>query len=42
VRGEVQLNDIVLGAGDGAAIVDETSLKIEAKTASELLLFDLG
>lgn len=42
VRGEVQLNDIVLGAGDGAAIVDETYLKIDAKTASELLLFDLG
>ena len=42
VRGEVQLNGIVLGAGDAAAIVDETYLKIEAKTASELLLFDLG
>lgn len=42
VRGEVQLNDIMLCAGDGAAIVDETYLKIEAKTASELLLFDLG
>ncbi len=42
VRGEVQLNDIMLRAGDGAAIVDETYLKIEAKTASELLLFDLG
>ncbi|MCT7951805.1 pirin family protein [Ancylothrix sp. C2] len=42
VRGDVQLNDIMLRAGDGAAIVDETYLKIEAKTASELLLFDLG
>jgi len=41
-RGEIGVNDVALKAGDGAAISDEASLKIEAKSAGEILLFDLG
>ena len=42
IRGNVQLNDVILEAGDAAAIVDETYLKMVAKDSSELLFFDLG
>jgi len=42
VRGSVELNGTQLGAGDGAAIEQEPSLRIVGKTAAELLLFDLG
>lgn len=41
VRGEVIVNGVLISAGDGVAIGEETSLKIEAKNAAELLLFDL-
>lgn len=41
-RGSILLNNIALDMGDGAAISIETELKIEAKNAAELLLFDLN
>ena len=41
-RGSVTVNGVALGAGDGAAIEEETSLAIAANGAeSEILLFDL-
>lgn len=42
VRGEVSLNGADLRAGDGAAIGDERSLRIEASQSAEVLLFDLS
>lgn len=39
--GSVTLNEVELKKGDGAAISDETSLKIVAHSPSEILLFDL-
>ena len=43
VKGEVQLNDRLLQAGDGAAIVDEAEIAIASKiTDSEILLFDMA
>lgn len=41
-RGEIDLNAIPLGQGDGAAIADEGSLAIRARSDAELLLFDLA
>jgi len=41
-RGAVDLNGTALGAGDGAAISDETRLAIAATQPSEFLLFDLA
>lgn len=41
-KGEVTLNGVALGAGDGAAIRDETRLDITADAPSEVLLFDLA
>jgi redox-sensitive bicupin YhaK (pirin superfamily) len=40
-RGEVELNGKPLRAGDGAAVTDESELRIAGK-GSEVLLFDLG
>jgi hypothetical protein len=40
-RGEVELNGKPLRAGDGAAVTDESELRIAGK-GSEILLFDLG
>lgn len=41
-KGEVQLNNRLLQAGDGAAITDETEIAIAANnTEAEFLLFDL-
>ncbi len=43
ISGEINLNDHVLSAGDGAAITEESSLIITGNAAnSELLLFDLA
>ena len=42
VGGRVRTNDLLLEAGDGAAVSDETGLRIEALDAAELILFDLG
>ncbi|HEY0405415.1 MAG TPA: pirin family protein [Pyrinomonadaceae bacterium] len=41
-RGAVNINGQSLEQGDGAAVSDESSLKIEGREASEILLFDLS
>jgi len=41
-RGAVKLNGNALRAGDGAAIVAESELRIEADDTAEILLFDLA
>jgi quercetin 2,3-dioxygenase len=41
-RGAVQLNGTELKAGDGAAISDESEIRVKANKASEVLLFDLA
>ena len=41
-RGSVSLNDLELGQGDGAAISQESELKITARDQAEVLLFDLA
>jgi redox-sensitive bicupin YhaK (pirin superfamily) len=40
-RGEVTLDGKRLGAGDGAAISGEATVRLGAETPSEILLFDL-
>jgi quercetin 2,3-dioxygenase len=41
-RGEINVNETVLHAGDGAAIEDETHLHIQSTDDAEFLLFDLA
>ena len=41
-RGSVKLNGTLLTAGDGAAISDESEIRVEAREPSEVLLFDLA
>lgn len=41
-RGEVAVNGKALKAGDGASISDEKEVRVEAREASEALLFDLA
>lgn len=41
-RGAVQLNGTELKSGDGAAISDESEIRVKANEASEVLLFDLA
>lgn len=41
-RGQVRLNDIELGAGDGASVTDETRIALAGIKRGEILLFDLG
>jgi redox-sensitive bicupin YhaK (pirin superfamily) len=41
-RGKITLNEVELGQGDGAAVKDETDLRIVAQEAAEILLFDLA
>jgi len=41
-RGKVSVNGTEIAAGDGAALTDETEVKIAANDNSEVLLFDLG
>lgn len=41
VKGGVSVNGTSLRAGDGAAISDESALKVAAREDSEILLFDL-
>ena len=41
-RGPVKLNEFDLQQGDGAAISNETDLRIVAQEAAEILLFDLA
>jgi redox-sensitive bicupin YhaK (pirin superfamily) len=42
VSGSVSINGTALGAGDGAAVSEETTLRVSAESESEFLLFDLG
>jgi redox-sensitive bicupin YhaK (pirin superfamily) len=42
LRGGVGLNGLVLSAGDGVAVSEESSLEIKADGQSEVLLFDLA
>jgi redox-sensitive bicupin YhaK (pirin superfamily) len=42
IRGGLELNGVVLRAGDGAAVSEETRLALRAVEPSELLLFDLA
>jgi redox-sensitive bicupin YhaK (pirin superfamily) len=42
IRGDIQVDDRSLDAGDGATISDRDRLNIEAKTEAEFLLFDLA
>jgi quercetin 2,3-dioxygenase len=41
-RGEVVVNGTVIGAGDAAALTDETAVTIGANDNAEVLLFDLA
>ncbi len=41
-RGAIRLNGTELNAGDGAAVSNETGVRVEAIEASEVLLFDLA
>lgn len=41
-RGSVSVNDLDLNQGDGAAISQESKLKITARDQAEVLLFDLA
>jgi hypothetical protein len=41
-RGKARVNGRDLGAGDGAAITGEPSVRVEGVEASEVLVFDLG
>ena len=42
VRGAIELDDTVLGSGDGAAVSDAKRVTIKASAPSELLVFDLA
>lgn len=42
LRGQVELQQHVLSAGDGAAISEETSLLIQSTDKAEVMLFDLA
>jgi len=41
-RGSVQLGDVLLKAGDGAAFSDEAGVRVQAVKPAEVLLFDLA
>lgn len=40
-RGAIQVNDVELEAGDGAAVTDETRLELRSPSSGEFVLFDL-
>lgn len=40
--GEVEVNGEVLAAGDGAALSDEARLRLRARSAADVLVFDLA
>jgi quercetin 2,3-dioxygenase len=42
LRGRVSLNGVDLNTSDGAALSEEVSLKIKARTDAEIMLFDLA
>ena len=41
-KGAVEVNGLELGEGDGAAVTDESQVKIVARDKAEVLLFDLA
>ncbi len=41
-RGQVRLGDVLLAAGDGAAVSDEDAVTLTGEAPSEVLLFDLA
>jgi len=41
-RGTMSLNEVELKQGDGAAVTQETELRIAAHDQAEILLFDLA
>ncbi len=41
-KGQLQLNDLALGQGDGVAIAEESLLTLTASEDAEVLLFDLN
>jgi redox-sensitive bicupin YhaK (pirin superfamily) len=41
-RGKARINGHELSAGDGAALSDEPTVKVEGADASEVLVFDLA
>lgn len=41
-KGSVEVNGVLLSAGDGAAIANEKAVQFEAKESSEFLFFDLN
>ena len=42
VSGELTIEDVVLGAGDGVGITDELAVSLTTREGSEILLVDLG
>ena len=42
ISGEVEVNGLLLGAGDGAAIEEVAAIAVTARSDAEFLLFDLG
>jgi redox-sensitive bicupin YhaK (pirin superfamily) len=42
IRGELDLGGLRLAQGDGVALSDERSVEVRAKSAAEILLFDLA
>ena len=41
IRGGVSVNEKLMSAGDGMALIDEPTIRIEASEESEFLLFDM-
>ncbi len=41
-RGKVRVNGAELAAGDGAALSEEASVRVEGIDGGEVLVFDLG
>lgn len=41
VNGELELNGVPLGSGDGAAVTEERALRLRASSDASVLLFDL-
>ena len=41
-HGATTLNGVPLAAGDGAAVIDEDAIRLEANQATEILVFDLA
>jgi hypothetical protein len=42
IEGDLEMNGIKLSSGDGAAVADETDLKLASQTGAHFLLFDLN